>query len=66
MLKCSAEGDTDIRPRSTRNANALDIEPVWTLAAAADPRAIVRDPDPKVSSAIPRGSSPTPTLQVAS
>jgi hypothetical protein len=36
-----------IRRRSDRYPGALNIEPEWTLEAAADPRAIVRDPDPK-------------------
>jgi hypothetical protein len=42
------EEDADyIRRRSERYPGALNIEPEWTLEAAADPRAIVRDPDPK-------------------
>ena len=36
-----------IRRRSDRYPGALNIEPEWTLEAATDPRAIVRDPDPK-------------------
>jgi hypothetical protein len=36
-----------IRHRSDRYQGATDIEPGWTLEAAADPRRIVRDPDPK-------------------
>ena len=36
-----------IRRRSDRYPGALNIEPEWTLEAAADPRAIVRNPDPK-------------------
>jgi hypothetical protein len=36
-----------IRRRSDRYPGALNIEPEWTLEAVADPRAIVRDPDPK-------------------
>ncbi|MFZ0117930.1 MAG: hypothetical protein WAL99_00435 [Pseudonocardiaceae bacterium] len=34
-----------IRRRSDRYPGALNIEPEWTLEAAADPRAIVRDPE---------------------
>lgn len=41
------EGADHIRTRSDRYPGALDIEPDWTLEAAADPRRIVRDPDPK-------------------
>lgn len=42
------EEDADyIRRRSDRYPGALNIEPEWTLEAAADPRSIVRDPDPK-------------------
>lgn len=42
------EEDADyIRHRSDRYPGALNIEPGWTLEAAADPRAIVRDPDSK-------------------
>jgi hypothetical protein len=36
-----------IRHRSDRYPNATDVEPEWTLEAAAYPRQIVRDPDPK-------------------
>ncbi|MGH3772939.1 MAG: hypothetical protein ACRDRW_16360 [Pseudonocardiaceae bacterium] len=36
-----------IRHRSERYPGALNIEPEWTWEAAADPRVIVRDPDPK-------------------
>jgi len=36
-----------IRRRSDRYPSAVGIEPEWTLEAAADPRAILRDPDPK-------------------
>ena len=36
-----------IRHRSSRYPGATDLEPGWTLEAAADPRRIVLDPDPK-------------------
>jgi len=36
-----------IRRRSDRYPGATNIEPAWTVEAAADPRGIVRDPDPK-------------------
>lgn len=36
-----------IRRRSDRYSGAVNIEPAWTLEAAADPRRVVRDPDPK-------------------
>ncbi len=36
-----------IRHRSDRYPGATGIEPNWTLEAAADPRRIVRNPDPK-------------------
>lgn len=36
-----------IRSRSTRYAGAVDIEPEWTVQAAADPARVVRDPDPR-------------------
>ena len=35
-----------IRSRSTRYPGADDIEPSWTLEAAADVDRVVRDPDP--------------------
>jgi hypothetical protein len=42
------EEDADyIRHRSDRYPGAIDIEVDWTLEAAADPRRIVHDPDPK-------------------
>jgi hypothetical protein len=36
-----------VRTRSSRYPGATDIEPAWPLEAAADPRRITRDPDPK-------------------
>jgi len=36
-----------IRTRGTRYPGATDLEPEWTLEAAADPRRIVLDPDPR-------------------
>ncbi|MEV6322747.1 transposase [Nocardia sp. NPDC051787] len=41
------EDAAHIRTRSTRYPGATDIEPAWTLEAAADPHRVVRDPDPK-------------------
>jgi hypothetical protein len=46
-LTWTGEGATYIRTRSARYPNAFNVEPDWTLEAATDPRAIVRDPDPK-------------------
>ena len=42
-----AEDTEHIRSRSTRYPHVTDIEPEWTLQAAADPARVVRDPDPK-------------------
>ena len=42
-----AEDAEHIRSRSTRYPHATDIEPEWTLQAAADPARVVRDPDPQ-------------------
>ena len=49
------------RSRSVRYPGAADIEPEWTLEAAADPCRIVRDPDPKSRTGAVRliGYSPT-------
>jgi len=49
-----------IRRRSVRYPGAIGIEPEWTVEAAADPRRIVRDPDPKSRSSAIRviGYSP--------
>lgn len=41
------EGAGHIRTRSIRYPGATDIEPGWTVEAAADSHRIVRDPDPK-------------------
>jgi len=41
------ENSKHIRCRSLRYPGATDIEPAWTLEAAADPYRITRDPDPK-------------------
>ena len=40
------EGAAHIRSRSSRYPGATDIEPEWTLEAAADPARVTRDPDP--------------------
>ena len=42
-----AEDAEHIRSRSTCYPHAADIEPEWTLQAAADPARVVRDPDPQ-------------------
>ena len=49
-----------IRSRSARYPGAKDIEPDWTLEAAADPHRVVQDPDPKSRAAYIRitGYSP--------
>lgn len=41
------EDAAHIRSRSFRYSGATDIEPDWTLEAAADPARVMRDPDPK-------------------
>lgn len=38
---------TPITSGSDRYPGATDIEPTWTLEAAADPHRVVRDPDAK-------------------
>ena len=44
------EQDADyIRRRGERYPGATGVEPEWTLEAAADPRRIVREPDPPSS-----------------
>lgn len=56
------EEDADyIRHRSDRYPGAIDIEVDWTLEAAADPRRIVHDPNPKSRSGAVRiiGYSPS-------
>lgn len=56
------EQDADyIRRRSVRYSADIGIEPQWTVEAAADPRRIVRDPDPKSRSSAIRviGYSPS-------
>lgn len=43
-----AEEDAEhISTRSTRYPGAEDLEPGWTLEAAADPRVLLREPDPR-------------------
>jgi hypothetical protein len=41
------DGADYIRRRSERYPGATGIEPEWTLEAAADPRRILHDPDPR-------------------
>jgi hypothetical protein len=50
-----------IRRRSDRYPGATDLEVNWTFEAAADPRRIVHDPDPKSRSGAVRiiGYSPS-------
>lgn len=45
------EDAAHIRCRSTRYPGAADLEPEWTLQAAADPARVVRDPDPRSKAA---------------
>ncbi len=40
------EDAAHIRSRSARYPGATDIEPDWTIEAAADPHRVVRDLDP--------------------
>jgi hypothetical protein len=56
-----AEDAEYIRRRSNRYPGATDIEVEWTLEAAADPRRVVHDPDPKSRSGAVRiiGYSPS-------
>lgn len=52
MSSGGAEQDAEhIRWRGARYPGATGIEPEWTIEATADPRRIVRDPDPKSRSA---------------
>jgi hypothetical protein len=53
-----------IRLRSSRYPGATDIDPAWTLEAAADLHRITRDPDPK-SQWETSGSSATRPLRVS-
>lgn len=55
-----AQDAAHIRSRSARYPYATDIEPEWTLQAAADPARVVRYPDPKSRAAYIRliGYSP--------
>ena len=50
-----------IRTRSARYPGAVDLEPAWTLEAAADPDFLVREPDPKSRAGYTRliGHSPS-------
>src|SRR3954454_4927484 len=46
-LWCRDEDAENIRHRSSRYPGATDLEPAWTLEAAADPHRVIRAPDPK-------------------
>lgn len=56
-----SEDAEHIRTRSARYPGAVDLEPAWTLEAAADPHSLVRQPDPKSRTAYTRliGHSPS-------
>jgi len=60
------EDATHIRTRSTRYPGAQDIDPAWTLQAAADPHRVLRDPDPRSRVGYLRliGYSPTAGLVI--
>jgi len=55
------EDAAHIRTRSTRYPGAPDIDPAWTLEAAADPDRVLRNPVPRSRVGYPRliGHSPT-------
>lgn len=57
-VRCELSWDDEdavrIRDRSVRYPGATDVEPAWTLAAAADEHRVVRDPDPKSTAAYVR------------
>ncbi len=50
-----------IRTRSARYPGAVDLEPAWTLEAAADPYSLRHQPDPKSRAGYTRliGHSPS-------
>jgi hypothetical protein len=56
-----SEDAEHIRTRSARYPGAVDLEPAWTLEAAADPDCLVREPDPKSRAGYTRviGHSPS-------
>lgn len=60
-LRWDSEDAEHIRTRSARYPGAVDLEPAWTLEAAADPDSLVRQPDPKSRTGYTRliGSSPS-------
>ena len=48
MISSGGDEDADyIRRRSDRYPGTTDLDVDWTLEAAADPRRVVHDPDPK-------------------
>jgi hypothetical protein len=55
------EDAAHIRSRSTRYPGADDLEPAWTVEAAADPDRVTRQPDPRSRVGYTRviGYSPT-------
>lgn len=60
-LWCREEDAAYILARATRYPGAVGIEVSWTLEAAADPRSVARDPDPRSRSGAIRlvGYSPS-------
>lgn len=60
------EDATHIRTRSTRYPDAQNLEPAWTMQAAADPYRLLRDPDPRSRVGYLRliGYSPTAGLVI--
>ncbi len=57
------EDAAHIGSRSSRYPGATDIEPGWTLEAAADPARVVLDPDPKRRAAYTRLIGYSPSAQ---
>ena len=56
-----SEDAEHIRTRSARYPGAVDLEPAWTLEAAADPDSVLQQPDPKSRAGYTRliGHSPS-------
>lgn len=61
FVRWTKKSEKHIRGRSERYSGATEIEPAWTVEAAEDKHAIVRDPDPNSNSGALRiiGFSPS-------
>lgn len=67
QIEWGSEAAEHIRTRSTRYAEAVDIDPAWTVDVLSDPDRLVDEPDPRsahLNSVRVVGYSPTARMVI--